>query len=462
MTLDGLTERVDSDILVTEGESLIDLARDQWPRSSILARGGKSSLRARAVVRPRSTEEVAEILRWAQETVTPVVPVGGGSGVCGGVSVDDALVIDTANLNRIVDFDEKSRLVTAQSGVTGPQLMDFLAQRNVMLGHEPQSIAISTVGGWVATRACGQLSARYGGIEDLIAGFVAVLPGGRVLTRKVVPRRTAGPDVASLIIGSEGTLGIVTEATLLFFAITSERDDRCITFAHMADGVRACRLLVQSDLHPTLVRLYDADDTTLFMGSQPDPVEGPLLLLSFDGPRCAERADAAVDMSAGEQRDARFVAHWWAHRNDAVDEFVKIMRGEGLLGPHGVADTMEVSGSWSVLRDLYHSMKEALAQHADFVGCHLSHVYPDGGCLYFTMASATSTDDAALEANRKWWEVGMQSCLAAGGSISHHHGIGRLKAPWLDEELGGWRDVLVAVKRAVDPKGIMNPGALGL
>ncbi|MDQ3985696.1 MAG: FAD-binding oxidoreductase [Actinomycetota bacterium] len=462
MSLDGLIKQLGSDIVVTEGQTLIDIARDQWPRSSILARAGKSSLGARAVVRPRSTDEVAEILRWADETTTPVVPVGGGSGVCGAVAVDDAVVLDTVNLNGIVDFDEKSHLVTAESGVTGPQLSDFLTEREVMLGHEPQSISISTVGGWIATRASGQLSARYGGIEDLIAGFVAVLPGGRVARHKVAPRRTAGPDVSSLMIGSEGTLGVVTEATLRFFSLPSDREDRCVTFDHMADGVRACRLLAQSDLRPTLVRLYDADDTTLFMGSQADPVSGPLLLLSFDGPHSIQRADAAVDLAGGRRQDQRFVAHWWDHRNDAVDEFARIMKGEGLLGPHGVADTMEVAGSWSVLRDLYHSIKEALAEHADFVGCHLSHVYPDGGCLYFTMASATPDDDAALETNQKWWEVGMQSCLEVGGSISHHHGIGRLKAPWLDEELGGWRDVLVAVKRAVDPKGIMNPGGLGL
>jgi alkyldihydroxyacetonephosphate synthase len=138
------------------------------------------------------------------------------------------------------------------------------------------------------------------------------------------------------------------------------------------------------------------------------------------------------------------------------------MLNDGLLGPHALIDTIEVTAQWSKLRDVYHSVKETLASRADIAGCHLSHVYADGACLYFTAASACASDDEALELNRTWWEAAMNATLAAGGSISHHHGIGRTKAPWLREELGGWFDVLAAVKRSVDPNGIMNPGALGL
>jgi alkyldihydroxyacetonephosphate synthase len=123
---------------------------------------------------------------------------------------------------------------------------------------------------------------------------------------------------------------------------------------------------------------------------------------------------------------------------------------------------MEVAGTWTDLRALYHAMKDALADVADVAACHLSHVYPDGACLYFTLGSACPDEDAAVALHARWWEVGMRTCLDNHGSISHHHGIGRLKAPWLAEELGGWWEILAAVKRAVDPKGIMNPGVLGL
>ncbi|HWL64805.1 MAG TPA: FAD-binding oxidoreductase, partial [Actinomycetota bacterium] len=387
---------------------------------------------------------------------------GGGSGVCEGIVARDYLVIELRALEEIVAFDETSRLVTVQAGVLGPDLSKALASWGFMLGHEPQSVAISTVGGWVATRASGQLSARYGGIERIVAGLEAVLPDGRVVRTKPTPRRSAGPDIASLMLGSEGTLGIVTEVTLRVTPLPAERVDRCVRFQHMADAVGACRRLAQSDLRPTLVRLYDREDATLFLRSFPDETPDPILLMSFDGRDAKGRADEAVDLSGGSLGDDALVGHWWEHRNDAVDEFRHVMSGEGILGPHALVDTMEVTGTWSALRELYHAMKEALGREADLVGCHLSHVYPDGSCLYFTLASACDSDEQALSRLERWWEVGMETCIANGGSISHHHGIGRRKARWLPDELDGWWQVLRSVKAAVDPNGIMNPGALGL
>jgi alkyldihydroxyacetonephosphate synthase len=264
------------------------------------------------------------------------------------------------------------------------------------------------------------------------------------------------------MIGSEGSLGIVTEVTMRVHPIPLERAHACVVFEHMSDGVAACRRIVQSDLAPTMMRLYDRDDASLLLmrieGAEPTC----LLLLTFDGAAATDRARRAVEIAQGEPGDPALVEHWWAHRNDAVEYFQEVMAGEGLLGPHALVDTMEVSGTWSALRGLYHSVKDGLAAHADFVGCHLSHAYTDGACLYFTMAAACDDDDSARARHAVWWTTGMEACLSAGGSISHHHGIGRLKAPWIRRQLGGWWDVLRAVKSAVDPKGIMNPGVLGL
>jgi alkyldihydroxyacetonephosphate synthase len=363
---------------------------------------------------------------------------------------------------KILDVDDKSRLVRVQAGVSGPQLAEVLGTGGWMLGQEPQSFAISTVGGWLATRACGQLSSRYGGIEDAVAALEVVLPGGRVLGGKTVPRRAAGSELWKLMIGSEGTLGIITDAVFRFSPVPAERVDRCLRFDHMADGVTACRSIAQSETHPTVVRLYDKEDSAIFLRNHPDQPEGPLLLLSFDGDDAERRATRGLELAGGTRGDDGLVGHWWAHRNDAVAEFRKLMEGNGLLGPHGIVDTMEVSGTWSVLRELYHSMKKELSNIADIAGCHLSHVYPDGACLYFTLASATADDTAAAVALDSWWDTGMRACLDAGGSISHHHGIGRLKAPWLAEELGGWWDMLKDLKKVIDPNRIMNPGALGL
>ena len=446
----------------TSPEDLAAHAHDWFPVALLHDRMGEPGPGPSAVVRPPDTSAVATLLEWAQETETPVVPFGGGSSVVRGIEPAGAVVIDLERLNAISEVDEKSRLVTAGAGVTGPDLRSHLAERGYLLGHEPQSVDISTVGGWLATRACGQLSARYGGIEDLVAGLEAVLPGGRVVRTKAAPRRSTGPDLAGLMIGSEGALGIVTEATLRVSPLPTERADLCVRFEHMTEGVKACRLLAQSDLAPTMVRLYDPEDASLFLRNHPDEPPGPLLLTSFDGPGGGTRRDRAAGLMGGTAGPEALVAHWWEHRNDAVEEFRKVMAGEGLLGPHGIVDTIEVAGTWSVLRDLYHSVKEALSEVAMVVGCHLSHVYPDGACLYFTMGSMCESDEQAEEVDDRWWKAAMRATLDAGGTISHHHGIGRARAGWIEEELGEWFEVLRQIKKAIDPKGIMNPGVMGL
>lgn len=437
-------------------------AGDRSPSALLAKRTSSSRPLPVAVVRPHTTAHVAQVLEWANRTKTAVVPYGGGSGVVDGIVSGNCIVIELRSLNEILDFDDKSLLVRTQAGVLGPDLSRALRSWGQTLGHEPQSMAISTVGGWIATRAAGQLSARYGGIERAVAGLEAVLPGGKVVRSKTVPRSATGPDVASLMIGSEGTLGIVTEATLRVSPLPTETAERCIRFKHMADGVAASRKIAQSELRPTLLRLYDHDDSALFLRNIQGEEPGTLLLLVFEGPGARERADRAVDLSAGEPGTDELVAHWWEHRNDAVEELMTLMAGEGVLGPHALVDTVEVSGPWAILRDLYHSMRDALLPLASIVGCHLSHVYTDGACLYFTLAEACDSDETASELLPKWWDAAMSACLVTGGSISHHHGIGRRKAPWLREELDGWWDVLVAVKKSIDPNGIMNPGALGL
>lgn len=460
--LDELAELIGSHRVGFHPADLNRHATDRSPAALLERRSDRPLRLPQCVVRPHTTEQVSQVLKWANRNKVPVVPYGGGSGVCDGIRAAQAVVMELRALNEILDYDEKSRLVYVQAGVLGPDLAKALHSWGQTLGHEPQSLSISTVGGWLATRATGQLSARYGGIEEMVAGLEAVLPDGRVVRSKTAPRRSTGPDLASLMIGSEGTLGVITEATLRVHPLPGERAERCVRFQHMADGVAACRKIAQSALAPTLVRLYDADDAAIFLRNHPEEPPGTLLLLVFEEAHAAQRADRAVELSCGERGDDSLVGHWWEHRNDAVDELMTLMAGEGVLGPHAMVDTIEVAGTWSVLRDLYHSMKDALVPLADIAACHLSHVYADGACLYFTLASVCSDDDHAGDLLEAWWDAGMGACLSAGGSISHHHGIGRRKARWLHDELGGWWDVLAAVKKVVDPNGIMNPGALGL
>jgi alkyldihydroxyacetonephosphate synthase len=437
--------------------------RADWSAAALVAerRRDVNALPA-CVVRPVDDDDVASVLRWAHETKTAVVPYGGGSSVCRGIESADMVVIDLSRMDSLLELDERSRTVRVQAGMMGGELQAALGERGLMLGHQPQSIDISTVGGWIATRACGQLSAGYGGIEDAVVGLRAVLPGGHQIGVAATPRASRGPDLAAVMTGSEGTLGVVTEATLRVHPVPVERSGLVLRFEHMADGVAACRKLAQSTLHPSVVRLYDREDASLFLRNHADEEVAPLLLLAFDGEQAGHRAERAAQLAGGRRGNDGLVAHWWAHRNDAVDEYRRLMAGDGLLGPHAIVDTMEVSGSWSQLRDLYHSMKESLSAITDICACHVSHVYTDGACLYFTLASVAADDDDALTRHADWWETGMETCMTAGGAISHHHGIGRLRAKWLPRNIDGWHGALRAIKRAVDPNNIMNPGVLGL
>ena len=435
---------------------------DRSPAALLARRRGTRLARPICVVRPRTTKQVAQVVEWANHTKTPLVPYGGGSAVTDAIRPDRAVVVELRAMNEIRDFDEKSRLVRAECGILGTDLDNALQGWGYMLGHQPQSMQISTLGGWIATRAAGQLSSRYGGIEDLVAGMEVVLGDGRVVRTKGTPRASLGPDVASLMLGSEGTLGIVTEVTLKVSPLPPARLDLCVRFEHMADGVAACRKIAQEDLDPTMMRLYDRDDAGIFLRNHPDEPRDPFMILSFEGFDAHARLEEAFRLSRGERGNDTLVDHWWIHRNDLAEEYTSLMDGTGILGPHAMVETMEVSARWTNLRDVYHSMKEALTPQADVVGCHLSHHYVDGACLYFSMGSACSSDDEAARKLESWWATGMTACIEAGGSISHHHGIGRRRAALLAGEMGGWWDVLVAVKRAMDPNGIMNPGALGL
>ena len=437
-------------------------AGDRSPGVMLARRMGSRLALPTCVVRPRTTKQVSEVIRWANQTRTPLVPYGGGSGVIDSIRPEGAVVVELRAMNEIRDFDEQSRLVRTECGVLGTDLDRALHGWGFMLGHQPQSMQISTVGGWVSTRATGQLSSRYGGIEDLIAGMEAVLPDGRIVRTRGTPRSAVGPDVASLLIGAEGTLGVVTEVTLRVAPLPPARLDLCIRFEHMAEGVAAFRKIAQEGLDPTVMRLYDRDDAAIFLRNHPDEPREPLMILSFEGFDARARMDEAFSLSRGVRANEELVEHWWVHRNDLVDEYVTLMEGKGLLGPHALVETIEVSARWSDLRDVYHSMRQALEQEADIVGCHLSHHYVDGACLYFSIGSACDSDEIAAAKLEVWWNAAMKACLEHGGSISHHHGIGRRRAPWLPDELDGWWDVLATVKKALDPNGIMNPGGLGL
>ena len=464
--LASLVERLPEGTVSTHPGELASRSRDAWSLAMLREARGERLPRPMAVVFPRTTEQVAATLAWANETGTPVVPRGGGSGVCGGAqAIWRGLVLDLSRMERIVEFDEASFAITVEAGMRGDRLESALSSQGFTLGHYPQSMAISSVGGWIATASAGQASAGFGAIEDLLLGLTAVLPSGDILRLPATPRTAAGPDLRKLLVGSEGTFGVVTEATLSVSPLPDGMRWAAFQPASFEHGIELCRAVMHSGASPDVIRLYDEIDAALAFNSA-GHTGGPVLILGFREGEMADPAMQACGHLASEAETTVLMAslgeHWWAHRNDAVGLYRSIMGEERAFGSGVVVDTMEVAALWSRLPSLHESIRDALLLHgSEAVGCHLSHPYRSGASLYFTFLMRSPDDVAAERAYLSGWEAALRACLDGGGTITHHHGIGLLKAPFLADEVGsGGVAILRAVKKGLDPNGILNPGKL--
>ena len=442
----------------TDPTDLAEHGRDWWPLALHWALAGEVPNLPAVVVRPRTTPQVAQVAAACSAARVPLTVSGGRSGVSGGaVPVHGGVVLDTTELSGVDAVDEVSGLVTVRAGTFGPDLEDQLAPHGLRVGHYPQSFAISTVGGWVAARGAGQFSTRYGKIDDMVAGLEVVLADGRILHVGGAPAAADGPDLASLFIGSEGTLGIVTSVTLRAHPVPHHEARAAWRFASFADGIAACRDAVRHGATPAVLRLYDAAETARSHGG--DGHDCILLVLDegdegLVGATMDLVARGATGRGAAPGDDAR-VAAWLEHRNDTSALQALSRRGY-------VVDTMEVAAPWSRLPDVYGAVVGALR---DVPGCiaasaHLSHSYLDGACLYFSFAAK---DPGPVEAvYRTLWDAGQRAALAAGANLAHHHGVGLNRARFMDEALGSGLDVLRSLKASLDPHGILNPGKLGL
>ena len=451
----------------TDPQTLSERAIDSWALALLRRQRGDELGRPAAVVYPASTQEVAAVLTWASDTRTAVIPRGGGSGVCGAAEADaGSVVLDLSRMDKITGVDLVSQVVHVQAGVRGGQLEDTLAGHGLTVGHYPQSIAASTVGGWIAASSAGQASTGFGAIEDVLLGLTAVLAHGEILHCRPVPRSAAGPDLRRLLVGSEGTLAVVTEATLACRA----RPERWEwlgfgfgSFASLADGLRDAR---RAETGAAIIRGYDETDAQLNFGALGHG-GGCVGLLGFPaglaGLADRKRLAAEVLRRAGAtgELSSSYGDHWWGHRNDAVTLYQQIMGPERSFGTGVLVDTMEVAGLWSVVPQLHAGISGALAAHAQAVGCHLSHLYPSGSSLYFTFLIRGADDRDAEARYLAAWDQAVRSCAAVGGTLTHHHGVGRLKSRFLAGELGETGvDVLTRIKAALDPAGILNPRVL--
>jgi alkyldihydroxyacetonephosphate synthase len=464
-SLDFLASRLPGGTISTDPQALREHAIDSWSLALLRRVRGDDLPEPRAIVFPARTEEVATILAWASQTGTAVIPRGAGSGVCGGAQADpQAIVLDLSRMDRIGPVDPESQTVEVQAGVRGDRLEEELARSGLTTGHYPQSIAISTVGGWIAASSAGQASTGFGAIEDVLLGLTAVLPDGEILRLRPVPRSAAGPDLKRLLIGSEGTLAVVTEATLACRARPRAWDWLAFGYPDFTAMAAALKNVRRAETGAAVLRGYDETDAQLGFGGL-DHTTGCVGLAGFPagppGLDARKQAAAGIMQTTGTELGARYGEHWWQHRNDAVRTYAQVMGPERAFGAGVIVDTMEVAGLWSKIPRLYDDIRKALTAHAQAVACHLSHLYPSGSSLYFTFL-ITGADDQDAEARyRQAWPRAARACTEAGGTITHHHGVGRLKAQFLEAELGETgASVLTRIGNALDPAGVMNPGVL--
>lgn len=447
----------------TDAAALVDSATDWWPLALRWARRGEVPALPGAVVRPASIDEVSAVVRVCAEERIGVTVAGGRSGVCGGAIPLHGIALEMGGLDGITGVDDVSLLVNALAGTRGADLEATLRRDyRLTLGHWPQSIDLSSVGGWVGCRAAGQYSTRYGKIEDIVAGLEVVLADGAIVRTGSLagagPRSATGPDLTQLFVGSEGILGVVTRARLRAHPLPPVERRAAWGLATFADGVDAIRRTLRRGATPAAVRLYDAEEARRNFNH-----DGVLLIALDEGDGAV--VDAAMRILAEECTGATALStgpvdHWFETRND-VSALGRVVE----MGV--VVDTIEVSASWAQLPGLYEQAVQAVRSLEGTLAAsaHLSHAYLDGGCLYFTFAGIGSDpdDDAWAEAyyNSAWGAV-MRATFDHHGSISHHHGVGLLRGPYLSRALGEGFDVLRRVKAALDPNGILNPGKLGL
>jgi alkyldihydroxyacetonephosphate synthase len=462
--IEALVALVGADQVLTAVPDLWVYARDRVPYATFHIRDGKlPATLPSAVVCPGTAQELAQVVQLARARRIPLIPFGAGSGVLGGaLPLDRELVVDLKRLNQVIALNETDACVTVQAGMNGGQFEHWLNERGFTCGHLPQSLYMSTVGGWAACRGAGQNSTRFGKIEDMVLGLAAVLPDGRELRIRPAARRAVGPSLKDLLVGSEGAFGIISELTLRVWRRPPARQGVVLGFPSLPAGLDALREIMQAELRPAVVRLYDQEESRQRGAAAGIGEALPILaVLEFCGSArlMAVERDLALEIVAahgGVTIDDEPYRHWAAHRFESYSP-------QWQSRDHYM-DTIEVTAGWSQLVALHERIGtglRALVPGLHF-GTHWSHVYPEGACQYMTLRLPPMDTATALSLHRQAWDLAQRACLDLGGSISHHHGVGVFRNPWLRQELGVGLELLQGLKDHLDPDNLFVPGKLAL
>jgi alkyldihydroxyacetonephosphate synthase len=461
MIVEELTNRLGSAQVLRDEASLRAYRRDAWVVSELDDLERLPVALPACVVRPRSIEDVVALVNVCRESGTALIPAGLRSGVCGGVLAGQAsIVLDLSAMSSVRSLDTQDLIGRFDAGVRGSDAEARVNAEGLTLGHFPQSIALSSVGGWVATRAAGQFSTGYGNIEDLLLGLEAVLPDGSVYHSGDAPRASAGPDLRHLLLGSEGTLGVITGVNLALRRLPEARACLAYYVPDMRAGFELQREILQSGWSPVVLRQYDAREVGRLFGKY-RRADDCLLLVVHEGPRAKVEAEQAgiaqlVLGAGGAAAAPEATQHWLSERNH-VPTF------KSFLESGVIVDTVEVAAPYTSIGRLYDAAIGALGQIKGIWNgsAHSSHAYRTGINLYFSFAVQPEHKQDLRAAYHSCWQAIIVASLEAGGTISHHHGIGRVRREWLERELGGaGLAALKTLKHAFDPRGFMNPGVL--
>jgi alkyldihydroxyacetonephosphate synthase len=459
--VESLARRLGADTVLTDAAILDDRRHDYWVLSHLDDLQGRGAPRPRCVVRPHSVDDVVATVNACRDAGVAIVPFGLGSGVCGGVLAHpERVLLDLSSMHRTRRIDSVNLLASFEAGKRGSDAEDEVAAHGLTIGHWPQSIAVSSVGGWVATRASGQFSTANGNIEDIVYSIEAVLADGSVIHAGKAPRASAGPDLRYLLLGSEGTLGVITGVTLSLRRKPQAQDYSAFLTTSMQHGFEFQRELIQRGWHPPVMRQYDVTEAQRSFAANAR-VDHGMLIMVHEGPSARVAAEREASDQLAHTMGLRAVpatatTGWLDHRNT-------VPHWRDFLAKRIVVDTVEVSAPWDRIEALYSGVVAALSDVPDILNAsaHSSHAYRSGLNLYFSFAVRPEDPGAMADRYRMCWQRIIDTTAALGGGIAHHHGIGRGRAPYLHHDLGAAGiAALHRVKTALDPTGIMNPGVL--